>query len=88
MFYTYILESESFPGTRYIGHTSNLKQRIAEHSAGKCAHTSKTRPWKLKLYIAFETLPQAQRFERYLKIGSGPLRPCSRNIFIFSQAVL
>ena len=28
-------------------------------------------PWKLKLYIAFETLPQAQHFEKYLKSGSG-----------------
>ena len=28
MFYTYILESVSKPGTRYIGHTWNLKRRL------------------------------------------------------------
>jgi len=37
MFHTYVLESESKAGTRYIGHTSDLKQRLADHNAGKCA---------------------------------------------------
>jgi len=70
VFYTYILESEPVPGKHYIGHTSNLKRRLSEHNAGKCTHTSKACSWKLKLYIAFETLPQAQHFEQYLKNGS------------------
>ncbi len=63
--------SEKAPNELNISHTSNLKQRLLEHNAGKCPHTSKSLPWKLKLYIAFETLSQAQRFERYLKSGSG-----------------
>ena len=71
MYYTYIIESIIKPGERYIGHTSNLKNRIAEHNNGKCNHTSKLKPWKLKLYTAFETLDQAQKFEHYLKSGSG-----------------
>jgi len=71
MFYTYILESASAPGARYVGHTSNLKKRFAEHNAGKCQNTAKNRPWEIALYIAFQTLPQAQHFERYLKSGSG-----------------
>jgi putative endonuclease len=71
MHYTYIIESLSKPEERYIGHTSDLKKRLAEHNAGKCEHTSKLKPWKLKLYVAFETLDQAQRFEKYLKSGSG-----------------
>ena len=33
--------------------------------------TAKHRPWKLKLYVAFETLELARSFERYLKSGSG-----------------
>ena len=66
MYYTYILESKTAPGERYIGHTSDLRQRLSEHNAGKCSHTSKYLPWRLKLYIAFETLLQAQRFELYL----------------------
>jgi predicted GIY-YIG superfamily endonuclease len=71
MFYTCILESEKNPGERYIGHTSDLEARLAAHNPGRSAHTAKFLPWKLNLYIAFETLEQAQHFERYLKSGSG-----------------
>jgi putative endonuclease len=71
MFYTYIIESLIYPGKRYIGHTSDLKQRVSEHNNGRCVHTAKFIPWKLKIYLAFETLEQAQHFERYLKSGSG-----------------
>jgi hypothetical protein len=28
-------------------------------------------PWKLKLYVAFDSIEQAQHFEKYLKSGSG-----------------
>ena len=72
MFYTYILQSLSEPSQRYVGHTENLRQRVTEHNAGRCPHTSKFLPWKVKVYTAFETIEQAQRFERYLKSGSGP----------------
>jgi predicted GIY-YIG superfamily endonuclease len=71
MYFTYILESLSKPGERYIGHTSDLKRRLKEHNSGKCGHTADLKPWKLKIYVAFETLIQAQHFERYLKSGSG-----------------
>ncbi|MBN1105570.1 MAG: GIY-YIG nuclease family protein [Deltaproteobacteria bacterium] len=71
MYYTYILESETKPGERYVGHTSDLKARLKEHNRGKCSHTDNFKPWRLKLYVAFQTLEQAQRFERYLKSGSG-----------------
>ena len=43
---------------------------MKENNAGKCSHSAKLKPWKLKVYIAFETLEQAQHFERYLKSGS------------------
>ena len=71
MFYTCIIESVSHPGNRYIGHTTNLKQRLADHDAGRSDRSAKFAPWKLKIYIAFETLEQAQPFESYLKGGSG-----------------
>ncbi len=71
MFYTYLIESINRPGKRYIGHTTDLKQRIADHNADRCDHTTKFAPWKLKIYVAFETLEQAQGFECYLKSGSG-----------------
>ena len=70
MYYTYILESTADP-TRYPGHTSDLRARLAEHNRGKCRHTARHRPWKVKLYIAFATRKLARDFERYLKSGSG-----------------
>jgi putative endonuclease len=71
MFYAYILESTVRPGEYYRGHTANLKQRLVEHNAGKCSHTSKLAPWRVKFYAAFETLDLAREFEAYLKGGSG-----------------
>jgi len=71
MFYTYILESLNIPGELYRGHAHNLKLRLAEHNAGKCSHTAKFRPWRLKFYAAFETIELARNFEVYLKSGSG-----------------
>jgi putative endonuclease len=71
MHYAYILESISTPGQFYRGHTSDLKQRLSEHNAGKCVATSKFKPWKIKFYAAFETSALAEEFERYLKSGSG-----------------
>jgi putative endonuclease len=46
MHYVYLLQSESIVGQRYVGVTSNLKQRLADHNAGKSPHTSKYAPWK------------------------------------------
>jgi putative endonuclease len=71
MRYVYLLESLSVAGQRYVGATSDLKQRLAEHNAGKSPHTSKYAPWKLVTYIAFSSGPRAESFERYLKSGSG-----------------
>ncbi len=71
MFYTHVIQSLSHRDQRYIGHTADLRQRVADHNAGKCPHTSKFMPWKLKLYVAFESLEQVQHFEKYLKSGSG-----------------
>jgi len=71
MFYAYILQSVDHPAQFYRGHTSDLKQRVAEHNAGRCPHTSKFAPWKVRFYAAFERIELAQHFESYLKTGSG-----------------
>ena len=71
MRYVYLLQSEAFAGQRYVGVTSDLKQRVADHNAGKSPHTSKYVPWKLVTYIAFTDEQKADIFERYLKSGSG-----------------
>jgi len=69
--YVYLLQSESVTSQRYVGVTSNLKQRLAEHNGGKSTHTSKFVPWKLVTYVAFSDHQKAATFERYLKSGSG-----------------
>jgi predicted GIY-YIG superfamily endonuclease len=71
MHYVYLLESETFGGPRYIGLTTDLKKRLADHNAGKSRHTSKYMPWKLVTYVAFSDIEKARAFERYLKSGSG-----------------
>ncbi len=71
MYYTYILQSIPTPQKRYVGHTSNLKTRLAAHNAGDCPATRRYRPWRIKVYVAFENRLQAKRFEIYLKTGSG-----------------
>lgn len=71
MYYVYLLESEVFGGQRYIGLTTDLKRRLADHNAGKSSHTSKYTPWRLVTYVAFSDVEKARAFERYLKSGSG-----------------
>ena len=71
MFYTYILRSIAHPDQRYIGHTADLRERLIKHNKGDVPHTSKFRPWKIEVYIAFETEEKAIAFESYLKSGSG-----------------
>jgi putative endonuclease len=69
--YVYLLQSESSADQRYVGITSDLRQRVTDHNAGKSSHTAKFTPWKLVAYIAFSDDQKAETFERYLKSGSG-----------------
>src|SRR6266487_4607156 len=71
VYYVYLIESLSAQGERYVGITTDLKQRLREHNQGKSSHTTKFRPWKLTAYIAFTDRAKAKAFERYLKSGSG-----------------
>ena len=67
MFYTYIIRSINHPSQRY----SDLCKRLAKHNEGGVPHTTPFKPWKLEVYIAFETKEKAVAFEVYLKTGSG-----------------
>jgi putative endonuclease len=71
MRYVYLLQSERAEEQRYVGVTSDLRQRLLDHNAGKSPHTSKHVPWKLVTYISFSDELKADAFERYLKSGSG-----------------
>jgi putative endonuclease len=71
MWYVYIIRSVVFPEQEYTGATANLKQRLADHNAGKSPHTAKFIPWDLLWYSAFPDKYKALEFERYLKSHSG-----------------
>jgi putative endonuclease len=66
--YVYILESLDSKHF-YVGITDDLRARLAKHNAGEVPHTSKYRPWRLR--IAFSDEKSAFAFEKYLKSGSG-----------------
>ncbi len=69
--YVYILESKLGAGHFYVGLTDDLKSRLAKHNAGEVPHTSKFKPWRIKMAIAFTDENRAAAFERYLKSVSG-----------------
>ncbi len=71
MHYVYLIESTATPGKRYVGYTDDLRQRAADHNAGKNRSTEPYRPWRLQGYLAFSTKAKALAFETYLKSGSG-----------------
>jgi putative endonuclease len=71
MHYVYIIRSITFPDEIYIGATSDLKKRLADHEAGRSPHTAKFKPWSLECYMAFPDKQKAYDFEKYLKSHSG-----------------
>lgn len=71
MYFVYLLKSIAVPMRKYVGITDDPNRRLAEHNNGQSIHTNKFKPWCLMTYIAFDDLPKAQAFERYLKSHSG-----------------
>ena len=67
----YLLQSRTDPDRHYTGVTSDVDNRIEWHNHGPSGQTVRHRPWLLLAVIKFPTEPQALRFERYLKSGSG-----------------
>ena len=67
----YLIESTPDPNRHYVGFTEDLRQRLADHNAGKNVSTASHRPWRLVTYLAFSSKKQAFAFEKYLKSGSG-----------------
>jgi len=67
----YLLQSLANPGKRYVGSTSNLRRRLAEHNDGQSPHTARYRPWQIVVAIYFADGRKAQAFDKYLKGGSG-----------------
>lgn len=71
MHYVYLLQSVIFPKEHYTGYTNDLKARLKAHDWGDSKHTSKFKPWALVCYFGFADKQSAQKFEYYLKTGSG-----------------
>jgi putative endonuclease len=71
MWYVYIIRSQAQSAQEYTGATADLRRRVAEHNAGKSAHTSKYLPWELIWYCALPDKLKALAFEKYLKSHSG-----------------
>ena len=69
MYYVYILK-EITKNHFYIGHSSDLKNRLKAHY-NKEVLSTKHKQWKLNNYFAFNNIVIAKKFEKYLKSGSG-----------------
>ena len=66
MHYVYLLV-EAETRRIYIGYTSNLRQRIADHKAGKGCKTTGNGNWELVYHEAFLSKMDAMERERKLK---------------------
>ncbi|MEO0246493.1 MAG: GIY-YIG nuclease family protein [candidate division WOR-3 bacterium] len=65
-YYVYILRSLS-TGSFYIGHTSNLEDRLIRHNGGRVKYTRGKGPWELVVYKEFNSRSEAMIWESRLK---------------------
>ncbi|PIR49170.1 excinuclease ABC subunit C [Candidatus Peregrinibacteria bacterium CG10_big_fil_rev_8_21_14_0_10_55_24] len=70
MHHVYIIENEP-NNKRYIGYTTNLKRRLAEHTNHKTTSTSREQKWKLIYCETYVNKMDALGREKFLKSGSG-----------------
>jgi putative endonuclease len=70
VFYVYVLHSAKDNGF-YIGFSTDLKRRLAEHTRGASFATKSRGPWKLIYYEAYTEREDAQGREKFLKSGAG-----------------
>ena len=64
--YVYLLRSVR-NGRYYVGWTTDLQRRLAEHQDGKSSYTRSRGPWTLVGYERYATQDEAKRRERTLK---------------------
>jgi putative endonuclease len=69
-FFVYVLESRK-DKQRYIGFTTNLKERIIQHNKGLVFSTKPRLPIKLIFFEACLNEEDARRREEYLKTTRG-----------------
>lgn len=66
MYIIYILQSEK-DNSYYVGHTSNLENRLSRHNSGREKYTKKKVPWRLVYQKEFKTKGEAMRYELKIK---------------------
>ena len=66
MYYVYLIESET-TGKYYIGQTSDLYRRLADHNGNRKKYTNGKGPWRLIGYKCFPTHRDAIIEEQRLK---------------------
>ena len=67
--YVYVLKCNN--DKTYVGHTSNLEDRLTRHNNGYVPATKNLRHLQLLSYLAFSDKYKAIAFEKCLKSGSG-----------------
>ncbi len=70
MHHVYVIEAES-SDKRYIGYTTDLRQRLADHNRHKNVSMSKESKWKLIYCETYVNKMDALGREKFLKSGSG-----------------
>ncbi|MBN2483040.1 MAG: GIY-YIG nuclease family protein [Candidatus Omnitrophica bacterium] len=84
MYYVYILECAD--GTKYYGHTDDLRKRIVSHSKGYVYSTKNKRPLQLIYYEEHDSRSAA--FKREMQFKNGKTRKKNHrgnDRFIFSR---
>jgi len=71
MHYVYLIQSVHDSNRHYVGETTDLRTRLADHNNGKSKYTRMFRPWNIVCYLGFASRDRAKEFEQYLKSGSG-----------------
>ncbi len=65
-YWVYILQSEK-DGSYYIGHTSDLEERLRRHNEQRSTYTRSKVPWKSIYQEVFSTRGEAMQREQEIK---------------------
>ena len=65
-YYVYLLRSVK-DGKFYTGYTANLRNRLAQHNAGRVRSTKRRRPLELVYWESFKTRAEVTKREKRLK---------------------
>jgi len=71
MHIVYILKSIKDPTRYYVGITQDLDRRISEHNGEVAGYAKRYAPWEVETCVSFRNKALAEKFEQYLKSGSG-----------------